>query len=215
MPRTDTDQQTALEQRTIGLVWLAAFEFDTGTQYVTNAPANIEYNGNTYRAVGDWGGVEDVQESGDGRPVGMTLALALPEQLNSDDLANDALNTNVRGRRLSLAIKVYNPDGTPATADPIDITRLEMDHVALRQDATQSVLVLQNETAAADLTRPNGARYTDSDQRQEYANDRGFEYVAQMDGRTVTLGDGSRQYGGVRNPAPGGAPREEVPRQVH
>ncbi|MEM9315000.1 MAG: hypothetical protein AAGA95_10255 [Pseudomonadota bacterium] len=207
---TDSEQQAALEQDPIGIVFDTEFDFDDGTQYITNGPGDVTYGGNTYMSVGELGAIDTIEEAGDGKPSGLRMSLALPQGLDDPGtVVNSALSTPIRGRSYRVRVRIYNADGTQATADPILVSAGQMDFVAVTDSDEGEVLELQCETAAADLLRPNGSRYTDADQQALFPGDRFFEYLP-LTGRTIQLGDGSTRSGTRCGGGGGLSPTDEV-----
>ncbi|MEO0422594.1 MAG: hypothetical protein AAF184_09685 [Pseudomonadota bacterium] len=210
---TDTEQQAVLDREHIGVEFDVEFDFDTGTEYITNGAADVTYGGNTYRSVGELGQIDTIEEAGDGRPTGLRMALALPQDLDdAGTVVNSALNTPIRGRNYRVRIRLFNEDGTQATPDPILLHAGQMDFVAVSDEEGIEQLELQCENAAADLLRPNGSRYTDADQQALFPGDRGFEYLP-LTGRTIQLGDGSARVG-TRQGDGGLAPNELPPQPL-
>jgi hypothetical protein len=72
-------------------------------------------------------------------------------------------------------------------ADPLLVFVGRMDHMEVTDGETATVtLALENELAAWD--KPRVRRFTDADQKSEYPNDRGFEFVTEAATRVVAWG---------------------------
>ena len=209
-------QLAAASQDRLVSVYLVALHFDGDTEYVTNAPGDVVEFGNTFRSVGELGAISTLSQVGDGRASNFSLSLSLPNELpDVGGLADAALGESIRGRLVEVWLRIYTPQGIPLADDPIPLEAGEMDTLEIRQDVNISELVLICETAVGDLVRANGSRYTDADQRRLFANDRGLEYVAKMEGQAIELGDGSQLSSGGGPAGSGGIAPAEPPPALH
>lgn len=138
--------------------------------YVTTAPVDIDYGGNTWIGgrsvavdkVSDQGGeVQSLRFSLSGVPSEM-LALALA--------------TPIQGKPVRAYVALMHPD-THAIVDVVPLWRGTLDQMPIKHGPTTSVISVTAEHMAIAMSRPKGARYTDADQRRLYPGDRSLEYI--------------------------------------
>lgn len=97
---------TAIAQERSERIFLFELEYSGGFIYLTDAPQDISYDGNTYQsAVGvlSW---EDIQETEDRRGQGLSIQLSGV----STDIINRMLGEQFRGHAALIRVAAYDPD---------------------------------------------------------------------------------------------------------
>lgn len=148
-----------------------ALDFASGPVRVWSGLGDVQWDGATWRGVGDLMGISSVEESADVRSNVVTLTLAGVPNSVIDIAMSDAW----KNRIARIWFAVFEPDGSLA-AEPTLVLRGRMDQLTYSEGETAN-FALTVETRLADLERPRVRRYTTEDQQQEYPGDRGFDYV--------------------------------------
>lgn len=166
--------ETASQASLVRPVWLAELAFDSGTERVTTAPRDLIFQGNTFSALGDFGGVTTMRESSDLSADGVTLRLSgVPTARISE-----ALTEQVQGRTAKLWIGFLD-SAYQLIADPAGPFTFRMDAFEVQLGDTAEIS-LTCESRAILWRQSAVRRYTDQDQQAAYPGDRFFEFVPQM-----------------------------------
>lgn len=72
--------------------------------------------------------------------------------------------------------------------DPIPVFAGRMDTMRLQDTGETTTVTVSCESRLIDLERARERRYTDEDQKELYPDDRGFEYVADLQDKEVLWG---------------------------
>lgn len=166
--------QTALAATVVRPVNLAKIEFSSGTVYWSDADRDIVFGGFTYLGTGTLAGVSMIEEGVELQTYTVTLSLSgIPSSVISIALAEDFQN------RPCTLYTGFLDDNYALIADPIAMFsgRINQMNIESAQTSTVSLTV---ESRLVDWERPRVRRYNNADQQLEYADDKGFEFVAQM-----------------------------------
>lgn len=153
-----------------------------GNVRLHNGVGTITFGGNSYTGVGDLGTVEAVEETIDLQSRDINLILS---GIN-DDVITDVLEDAYWGKDVDIYLGFFNRNGE-LLADPDNIFSGFMDKVDLVSGA-EEIVKLTCTSRAEILSRRNGARFTDEEQQANYTGDVFFEYLAQMQEKTVIWG---------------------------
>lgn len=163
-------------------VLLARLDFASGLVRVTSAPFDLTVKDETYVGVGTLGGVSAVPEGAELQSYAISLSLSgIPSEL-----VQLALSDPAQGRDARLWLLLLD-ENHQAVGEAVLLFRGRIDtmDVTLGQTAT---ITLSVQSRLADWERPRVRRYTHEDQKAEYPDDRGFEYVARMAEKTIYWG---------------------------
>lgn len=157
----------------------ALLAFDSAPLAVTNAPFDIAWGGDSYRGVGQFGGVEAVEEGVELQAYRIALRLnGVPVALTAI-----ALNEHYQGRTATLSLGFLDA-GHALVDTPFTLFRGRMDSMTVSIGETASIL-LTVESRLADWERPRVRRYNNADQQQRFPGDRFFEFAEQTAERNV------------------------------
>jgi len=182
MPRTLTGAaDTALQAATVAVLTFLQIELASGTLYLTTAAHNVSWNAQTWLGMGRLGQIEAIKEGIESEMYGVRMSLSgLPVSMIST-----ALGEAYQGR----PVKIWEGlvSGGAIVVDPIGpfTYRLDTMDIGLGDTAT---IELTAESRLVDWNRPRVRRYNDADQRSEYPEDRGMEFVEQMVDKELVWG---------------------------
>lgn len=182
--------------------------FDTQTLNFWTGLGELTVNDVTYTGTGQLLQISQLQETAEISAKGATITLSgIPSNLISL-----ALSEPYQGRVCEIyfgaidANRVYlkdedgnyilNEDSSRidiSTGDPNDIVQVfsgYMDQMNIDEGAETSTIGLAIESKLIDLERPRVFRYTDANQKSRFPNDKGFEFVEDLQDKRFNWGRG-------------------------
>ncbi len=176
--------QTEVAKNHVQVVLMVNLAFDTPAYFHTGI-GNITYGGNTYLGVGDFGGVDGVEESESISPSPIRLSLSGIDST----LISECLNSGRYGDRITIYEGYRQDDGT-LVDDPWILASgtYEFGVVDLSGDDSGITITMQHDLAMLDEIE--GSRFTDEDQQQRFAGDLGLSFVADSVEKVVPWGGG-------------------------
>jgi hypothetical protein len=171
------------ESNELTLHILVELEYDSGTSRYWSGIGDITYNSNTYTGTGALGSIGNVQENISLSPAKLELSLSgIPSSAISI-----ALSEPYQGR----SANVYLSTGQQSSAGVLDSTYVhtifsgKMDVMQIREDGDTAEILLVLENELIRLERVNIRRWTDTDQKELYPNDYGFDRVQVLQDKKV------------------------------
>lgn len=157
-------------------------DFDGGTVLVWTGYGNITIDSKTFVGSGDVLNVSGLTESADVQANGITVTLS---GLNSNLVAS-ALTETYQGR----ACKVYFGalSSGAVVADPYLVFSGLMDIMTIDDSGDSSDITITAESRLISLERARDRRYTTEDQKIDYPDDRGLEFVADLQDKQIIWG---------------------------
>ena len=168
----DSPTRAALDQPHITYLMLIQLDFDSGTQYLTSAPHDVPWGGNTYVAAQGIGTIEPTTET-DPEARGLTFTLSAVSQAA---LAG-ALTEDVQGRAVVLRLGIV--DAGVLRVDP-NVWSGHLDVMTIDDTAPNAVIRVTAEHAMLAWQQPSGQLFSHQDQQAIDPSDLFFEYTAQM-----------------------------------
>jgi len=144
---------------------------------------SITIDSNTFLAGGDILSVSSISESGEVQANGVTIMLSGL----STSLVASALTTAYQGRDLNVYVGVLNASGT-VISDPIKVFAGKMDVMTVEDNGADAQINVTAESKLIDLERSRARRYTSEDQKIDYPNDKGLDFIAGLQDKTVVWG---------------------------
>jgi hypothetical protein len=182
------DLNAALSNAIVEPVVAPAFffkaEFPNGTVAAWSGYGNITFGGDTYLGVGDFGGVDKVDETSNVRANGATFTLSgIPSALVAA-----ALLEEYQGRPCTLFLGALNLTSGAIIGTPYPILSGRMDVMSIEEGADTATITLTVENNLIELYRAKERRYTHEDQQIDFPGDLGFEYVAGLQEKPINWG---------------------------
>ena len=182
--------------------------FDTPTLNFWTGLGDLTVDSGTYTGTGRLLQISELSETAEISAQGATLTLsAIPSELISL-----ALTEPYQGRLCQIFFGAIDAnrqylvaeDGTYilaedtsridlSTGDPNEIVEVfsgYMDQMNIEEGAETSTIGLSVESKLIDLERPRVFRYTDANQKARFPNDKGFEFVEDLQDKRFTWGRG-------------------------
>ena len=170
--------------------FMVDLDFASGHVYLSDGFHATVFNGNTYLALGQFGGIDAVNEELTtlARPLKLTLsgvdaALAIPAE------------TEVyQNRSVVVYSALLNQQTGELVATPEVCWEGRMDYMSIAIDKNVAQITLNCEHRLR--REPRISRYSDADQQTAFAGDNFFNYVAAIEGFKASWGNASVSWGG-------------------
>jgi hypothetical protein len=158
--------------------------FDSGAVRYWSGYGTITIDGNPYQGIGVLGAVSAVEETEDLSARGVTIQLSgIPSALISL-----ALDEDYQGRTASIMFGSLN-ETTGAVISSITVFSGRMDVMTITDDGQSAVINFAVENKLIDFQRTRESRYTHEEQLRRYPADKGLEYVAGLQDKTIYWGN--------------------------
>jgi len=161
-------------------------DFDDFTSRAWTGYGQIEIDGETYFGFGTLISVGGVQETAENKATGISLQVSGVPQEN----VSAALRADYQGNPCRLYLGALNINDNSVINDPYLIFRGRVDTVSLDFSGEQAAIQLTIESRLIDFERAANRRYTPNDQNLDFPDDRGFEFVSQIQEQAITWGVG-------------------------
>ena len=179
---------------------------DSTTLRLWTGVGDLSISGVVYSGVGEFLAIGDIEEASDISVKGLTLSLSgIPS-----DLISLALNTPYQGRELTMLFGVTDlqrvfllqENGSfllLETADrfitgddsaPAQLFKGFIDTMVIEEATETATISVTVENRLIDLERQRVFRYTDQSQKAIHPNDKGFEFVEDLQDKTFNWGRG-------------------------
>lgn len=186
-------------------VMFAMLDFDSGTLYLHDGIGTYTWGGHDWVGLGDFGGVELIEEGEDATPYAVRLRLSGIDTA----IAAEALGESYYLRDVALYVGFLNASNVLVdTPDTIWTGQMDVMDV---QAGAESAILLTCESYLAKLDRIGGRLFSDAELRGTYSTDTFFKYLPRMqelkliwaETRAGSMGN-DRSIWGRFGPGPGG-----------
>lgn len=177
----DADLVLACKADHVSSFLLIELGFDSGTQYLTSLPHDVDYDGHTWVSAQAVGTVEPITET-DAGAQGLAFTLSgVPVSAIAG-----ALTEAVQGRPVNVALVLL--EGTTFRVDP-SVWTGQFDVMTVDDQAAGPVIRVTAEHAMIGWAQPSGLLFSDADQQRLHPGDKFFEFAAQMSQATIVWPD--------------------------
>lgn len=158
--------------------------FDTQTLYMWTGLGDLVSNGNTYTGTGQFLEISELKETAEISAKGATVSLSgIPSNLISL-----AINEPYQGRKCKILFGLLNSSNALIAID--EVFNGYIDQMTIAEGAETSTIGISVESRLIDLERARIFRYNDQSQKARYANDKGFEFVEDLQDKQFNWGRG-------------------------
>lgn len=162
-----------LTQKNLRPIILYEGEFEAGILRLWTGVGELQWNGQTWTGGGIMLGFDTIEETTEIVAAGVNISLS---GLASEVVAA-ALGQARLGKRGTLWLGLLDAAGQ-VIADPLQIFSGLLDVPSIQRNGASSTINASYESRLVGLTKPNERRYTPEDQKVEFPDDTGFDYVA-------------------------------------
>jgi hypothetical protein len=166
-------------------------EFLSGPVYLWSGVGSISWNGQTWMGVGKFGAIGPMQETEDVAATNLALSLSgVPS-----DLLGYALTEVRQGKQCRVWLGAVDAN-LNIIVDPYESFSGRLDICAIDEGPDTSTVSITVENVLIDMQRARPVFYTDQAQQAEFPGDKGFEFVPQLQEKSLRWGAASASIGG-------------------
>lgn len=199
--------QSAVTADLVRPITLVQCAFDSGNLNLWNGIGNITVDSVDYVGAGTLLSISAISESAELTANGITVALSGV----TEPLISKARDEDYQGRELKVLLGIINEDGT-VSVDPVVVFSGFMDTMVLNDGGETATIQVTVENRLIEFERTRIRRYTAEDQKIDYPNDKGLEFVAEMAEKEIVWG---RAIVGGGGGGGGGSPEPQDSRTRH
>lgn len=183
--------QSAVTADLVRPITLVQCAFDSGNLNLWNGIGNLTVDSVDYVGAGTLLSISAISESAELTANGITVALSGV----TEPLISKARDEDYQGRELKVLLGIINEDGT-VSVDPVVVFSGFMDTMVLNDGGETATIQVTVENRLIEFERTRIRRYTAEDQKIDYPNDKGLEFVAEMAEKEIVWGRASVGTGG-------------------
>ena len=188
-----SSMETAITADLVRPILLLQCKFDSGDLNLWNGIGTLTVSSVDYVGAGTLLAIGEIAESSELQANGITVTLSGI----TDPLLSKARDEDYQGREL--IVKLGAMDAANAViADPVTVFSGFMDTMAINDASETATIQVTVENRLIEFERTRVRRYTAEDQKIDYPNDKGLEFVAEMAEKEIVWG---RSSVGTADPA--------------
>lgn len=182
MKPVSPDLTAAVRAGSSHMVYLAKIDHPTGMVYLNSGVLPVEWDGETYVALGKMGAVTGISQSMDGKSQEVVMSMAAPLL---DDTAQDIISESVAGREAFIWQSFLTPEWQ-VIPDPIQLANITMDglEVAIDEGGSQTLQIRGYMTQFA-ARRVMPVYYSNEAQQDEFPGDTGMDRMAELADKVI------------------------------
>lgn len=194
-----SSMQTAVTADLVRPIILVECAFDSGDLNLWNGIGTLTVSSTDYVGAGTLLAIGEIAESSELQANGITVTLSGI----TDPLLSKARDEDYQGREL--AVKLGAMDSSNGViSNPVTVFSGFMDTMVINDSSETAQIQIAVENRLIEFERTRIRRYTAEDQKIDYPNDKGLEFVAEMAEKEIVWGRSqvSSGGGGGRSPDP-------------
>lgn len=158
-------------------------DFSGGAFVTWTGVGDITFDSTTFFGSGEILSISELSETGGVQANGMTV------NLNGIDssLVSAALQDDYQGRTATVYFGTLDSSGN-VVSDPYKMFVGRMDTMSISDDGERANISITLESRLIDLNRSRVRRFTSEDQKTEFPNDKGFEFVSDLQEKAIRWG---------------------------
>lgn len=177
--------QTEIEADVLRPIMMVHGEFDSGDLRFWSGYGELDWNGDIFTGSGDLLKMNSVGETQSLTANNVTFELSgLPTSIVAI-----ALGENYQGRRITAYFAVLD-ENFALIADPYVVFSGFMDVMTISDSGDEATITINCESDLIILKESRERRYTPEDQKQDYPNDKGLDFVPIIQDIELTFGAG-------------------------
>jgi len=177
MRNLSVGMQTAITQATLRPVFFVSIEFGNSTVlYLNDRSFDISWDSKTWEGNGWLRPIKAIDETSDVKAVGCEITLS--------GTITQLVSYTLTSARLKNKGKIWLgllDESNALIADPYQIFSGKLDFPRIDITETEMTVTLAYESDLRGLERANEFRFTDQSQKELFAGDKGFSYVASVE----------------------------------
>ena len=175
--------QTVATAAVVRPIVLVELEFDSAATRLWSGYGDLSWNSYTWTGAGNLMTLGGIEETTEVKAIGTQVSLSgLPSEIVSL-----ALQEDYQGRTARIYLGALDESGD-VISDPTIIFGGRMDVMSIEESGETAQINISIENRLIDFERTKIRRYTDQDQKIDYPDDRGFEFVASIQNTEIVWG---------------------------
>jgi len=175
--------QSAVTADLVRPILLVQCAFDSGNLNLWNGIGDLTVDSVDYVGAGTLLSVGEISETSELAANGLNVALSGV----TEPLISKARDEDYQGRELKVLMGAMD-DSNSVIADPVIIFSGFMDTMVINDGAETATIQVSVENRLIEFERNRVRRYTAEDQKIDYPNDKGLEFVAEIAEKEITWG---------------------------
>lgn len=193
--------QSAVIADLVRPITLVQCAFDSGNLNLWSGIGNLTVDSVDYVGAGTLLDISAINESSELQANGLTVALSGI----TEPLISKARDEDYQGRELKVLLGFMDEESN-VIADPVIVFSGFMDTMTINDAGETATIQVTVENRLIEFERTRERRYTAEDQKIDYPDDKGLEFVAEMQEKEIVWGRSQ-----VGSTVPGGPSRETGP----
>ena len=178
-----TAMKSAVTADLVRPITLMQCAFDSGNLNLWSGIGNLTVDSVDYVGAGTLLQVSEISESAELQANGLNVTLSGV----TDPLISKARDEDYQGRELKVLLGAIDANGN-VTSDPVTVFSGFMDTMVINDGSESATIQVTVENRLIEFERTRGRRYTAEDQKIDYPNDKGLEFVAEMQEKEIIWG---------------------------
>lgn len=175
---------TQISADNITPILLTKLENPEGDLFLWNGFRDIDWQGDTYIGAGGVGTISPIKETLDMEATGVEFTL---NGLIDEHIAL-ALSATYKNEFSHVWFGAFD-EANAIVVDPVKLHKGRMDVMTIEEGGENSILRISSENLLVILKQASLRKWTDQDQKTDYPDDRGLEFVSDInDGKKVVWG---------------------------
>tara|TARA_X000001388_G_scaffold73163_1_gene64581 strand:- start:4948 stop:5523 length:576 start_codon:yes stop_codon:yes gene_type:complete len=164
--------------------------FKDSTLRLWTGIGDLFFDGNTFIGSGNLLSISNVNETADIRASGIKVSLSgLDSSILSSSISQDSEGGVVK---LYFGVLKTEDNRTQVVDSPYQLFEGSLDTIQISETGESAMITVTVENKLIMLEIPRNRRYTDQDQKNLFAGDKGLEFVDDLQDKELIWGGGSR-----------------------
>lgn len=186
-----SSMQTAVTADLVRPIILVECAFDSGALNLWNGIGTLTVSSTDYVGAGTLLAIGEIAESSELQANGITVTLSGI----TDPLLAKARDEDYQGRELTVKLGAMD-SSNGVISSPVTVFSGFMDTMVINDSSETATIQIAVENRLIEFERTRIRRYTAEDQKIDYPNDKGLEFVAEMAEKEIAWGRGHVGSGG-------------------
>jgi hypothetical protein len=201
-----SSMQTAVTADLVRPIILVECAFDSGDLNLWNGIGTLTVSSTDYVGAGTLLNIGEIAESSELQANGITVTLSGI----TDPLLAKARDEDYQGRELTVKLGAMD-SSNGVISNPVTVFSGFMDTMVINDSSETATIQIAVENRLIEFERTRIRRYTAEDQKINYPNDKGLEFVAEMAEKEIVWGRSQVGSGGGGGGGRGGGPGDDFP----
>lgn len=201
----ESTMSTAVSADLVRPIFLCQLAFPSGNVNLWSGIGDLTVDSVDYVGAGTLLGVSDISESADVQANGIRVSLSGI----SSAMITKARDENYQGRELKILLGAMDSTNS-IIDDPVVMFSGFMDTMTISDGGETAIISVTAENRLIEFEKTRIRRYTAEDQKIDFPNDKGLEFVAEMAEKEIVWGRSHEGGSGSNTPRNDGG-REDPP----